>query len=142
MYKSRTRPILTEQVRLCAVFPKENWLSSSLNQIQGWTTVRESYSRALEQGPLMSLPFSHDSTEWRPWLAVLLAAAEHRALLLQQLHVDLLVQHRLRARAVPHPHPGGNCIKIGLPGKLILGDYFQVNRTSRGLSDKIKIGLL
>ena len=27
--------------------------------------------------------------------------------------------------------PGGNCIKIGLPGKLILGDYFQENRTSR-----------
>ena len=30
----------------------ENWLGSSLNQIQGWTAVRESYSRALEQGPL------------------------------------------------------------------------------------------
>ena len=27
---------------------------------------------------------------------------------------------------------GGNCMKIGLPGKLILGDYFQENRTSRG----------
>ena len=27
--------------------------------------------------------------------------------------------------------PGGNCIKIGLPGKSILGDYFQENRTSR-----------
>ena len=27
--------------------------------------------------------------------------------------------------------PGGNCIKIGLPGKLILRDYFQENRTSR-----------
>ena len=26
---------------------------------------------------------------------------------------------------------GGNCIKIGLPGKLILRDYFQENRTSR-----------
>ena len=24
--------------------------------------------------------------------------------------------------------PGGNCIKIGLPGKLILRDYFQENR--------------
>ena len=30
----------------------ENWLGSSLNQKQGWTTVRESYSHALEQGPL------------------------------------------------------------------------------------------
>ena len=26
---------------------------------------------------------------------------------------------------------GGNCIKIGLPGKSILKDYFQENRTSR-----------
>ena len=26
---------------------------------------------------------------------------------------------------------GGNCIKIGLPGKLILRDYFLENRTSR-----------
>ena len=31
----------------------ENWLGSSLNQIHGWTTVRESYCRALEQGPLL-----------------------------------------------------------------------------------------
>ena len=38
--------------RLCAVWPTENWLGSSLNPIQGWTTVRESNSRALEQGPL------------------------------------------------------------------------------------------
>ena len=30
---------MTEQVRLCAVWPAENWLGSSLNQIQGWTTV-------------------------------------------------------------------------------------------------------
>ena len=43
---------MMEQVRLCAVWPMENWLGLSLNQIQGWTTVRESYSRALEQGPL------------------------------------------------------------------------------------------
>ena len=27
--------------------------------------------------------------------------------------------------------PGGSCIKIGLPGKSILEDYFQENRTSR-----------
>ena len=26
---------------------------------------------------------------------------------------------------------GGNCIKISLPGKSILGDYFQENRTSQ-----------
>ena len=30
-----------------------------------------------------------------------------------------------------HWRPGGNCIKIGLPGKLILRDCFQVNMTSR-----------
>ena len=36
-----------EQVILCAV-----WLGSSLNQIQGLTTGRESYSRAFELGPL------------------------------------------------------------------------------------------
>ena len=28
-------------------------------------------------------------------------------------------------------HPGGNCIKMGLPRQSILGDYFQENRTSR-----------
>ena len=44
---------MMEQVRLCAVWPLENWLGSSLNQIQGWTTVQEPYSRALEQGPLV-----------------------------------------------------------------------------------------
>ena len=43
---------MTEQVRLCAVWPMENWLVYSLNQIQCWTTVRESYSRPLERGPL------------------------------------------------------------------------------------------
>ena len=43
---------MMEQVRLCAVLPVETWLGSSLTQIQGWTTVRESYSGALEQGTL------------------------------------------------------------------------------------------
>ena len=36
-----------------AAWSMENLLCSSLNQIQGWTTVQESYSRALEQGPLV-----------------------------------------------------------------------------------------
>ena len=31
----------------------EDLLGSSLKQMQGWTTVRQSYSRALEQGPLL-----------------------------------------------------------------------------------------
>ena len=41
---------MMEQVRLCAVWPMENWLGFSLNHIQGWTIVREFYSRVLEQG--------------------------------------------------------------------------------------------
>ena len=44
---------ILEQVRLSAVWPIENWIGSSLNKIQGWTDVRESYSRALEKGPLL-----------------------------------------------------------------------------------------
>ena len=49
---------MMEQVRrLCDAWPLENWLGSSLNQIQRWTTVRESYSRALEQGSLPSFSF-------------------------------------------------------------------------------------
>ena len=43
---------MMEQVILLAVRPMENWLGSSLNQIQGWTTVQEPYSRALGQGSL------------------------------------------------------------------------------------------
>ena len=38
---------MMEQVRLCSVWPMENWLGSPLNQIQDWTTVRESYFRAI-----------------------------------------------------------------------------------------------
>ena len=50
---------MMEQVRLCAVLSMENWLSFSLNQIEGWTRVQESYSSALEQGPLeTALAFS------------------------------------------------------------------------------------
>ena len=73
-----------------------------------------------------------------------------------QPHVQLRRHHeRLRYRhqrrlALPHevvlrddlrpvrerlprfqPRPGANCIKIGLPGKSILGYYFQENMTSR-----------
>ena len=46
-----------EQVRLFAVWPMENWLGSSLNQMQGWSTVRESYFRALEAN-------TSDPREW------------------------------------------------------------------------------
>ena len=30
---------MMEQVRLCAVRPTENWIGSSMNHIQGWTTA-------------------------------------------------------------------------------------------------------
>ena len=55
---------MMKQVRLCAVWPMEDWFGSLLNQIQGWTTVRESHSRALEQGPLVnSETFNYPSTK-------------------------------------------------------------------------------
>ena len=46
---------MMEQVRLCDVWPIENWLGSSLNQIQGWNSFWQSYSRALEQRPLLQM---------------------------------------------------------------------------------------
>ena len=55
---------MMEQARLCAVWPIENWLGSSLNRIQGLNFVRESYSRALEQG---SLPAIWRSSPAPPW---------------------------------------------------------------------------
>ena len=53
-----------EQVRLCAVWAMENWLGSSFNQIQGRTTVLESYSCALEQGPL-AVVWDWEAKLWR-----------------------------------------------------------------------------
>ena len=44
-----------EHFRLSAIWPTDNRLGTSLNQILGWTTVRELYSRALEQGPLVAV---------------------------------------------------------------------------------------
>ena len=35
------------------------------------------------------------------------------------------------AMALPMSMPGDNCIKLGLPGKSILGDYLQENMTSQ-----------
>ena len=40
-------------------------------------------------------------------------------------------QNDSRAKPALEPSTGGNCITIGLPGKLILGYYFQENWTSR-----------
>ena len=42
-----------------------------------------------------------------------------------------LDEAQLRVADVGRAHPGDNCLKIGLPGKSILGYYFQENRTSR-----------
>ena len=52
---------------------------------------------------------------------------------------DVGMQRHDRGRLLPgrvhaglqQRRTGTTCIKIGLPGKLILGDYFQENRTSR-----------
>ena len=53
-------------------------------------------------------------------------------LLLQLLLLLLLMLLQLEAGCrLSLARPGGNCIKRGLPGKSILGDYFQENRTSR-----------
>ena len=46
------------------------------------------------------------------------------------------VPARLQPQTLLRPHPGTNCIKIALPGKSILGDYFQENVTSRRPSGK------
>ena len=47
---------MMEQVRLCAVWPAENWIGSSINHLQGRMTVLESYCHALEKGCLTSTP--------------------------------------------------------------------------------------
>ena len=43
---------MMEQVRLFTVCPMEKWLGSLMNHVQGWTTVRDFYSHALELGSL------------------------------------------------------------------------------------------
>ena len=43
---------MMKQVRLCAVWPTENWLGSSRNHIQGWRTVWECWRHAFERGGL------------------------------------------------------------------------------------------
>ena len=69
-------------------------------------------------------------------------ASHHLPLLFQIAHLDeidvrvsalsmvydLLMRFGLQAFV---SNAGMNCIKIGLPGKSILGDYFRENRTSR-----------
>ena len=43
---------MTEQVRLCAVWPTENWLGFCMNHLQGWMNVWECCRPALEKGCL------------------------------------------------------------------------------------------
>ena len=45
-----------------------------------------------------------------------------------------------RHKSLRRCRPGGNCRKIGLPGKSILVDYFQENRTSRRPFLLLRIG--
>ena len=68
----------------------EYLLGSSLNQIQGWTTVQESYSRALEQRPLPSSLQSEEGLEVvEGELAGLLCAGQHAVGQLQLLLLQL-----------------------------------------------------
>ena len=47
-------------------------------------------------------------------------------------HLDRLLGRLVaKERPLELQEPGGNCIKIGLPGKSILRDYFLENRSSR-----------
>ena len=48
----------------------------------------------------------------------------------RRLHVGKVVLHIRLLEALDQKLPGGNYIEIGLPGKLILRDFFQENRTS------------
>ena len=52
-----------EQVRLCAVWPTENWLDSSMNHILGWKIVWICYCLALEK---RCLPLRW-IMKWRSW---------------------------------------------------------------------------
>ena len=45
---------MMEQVRLCAVWPRENWLGSSMNQKQAWMTIWECCRHVLEKRCLLS----------------------------------------------------------------------------------------
>ena len=56
IFRQSSNPVfgfsMMEQVRLCAVWPTEKWLGSSMIHIQGWKTVWICYCHALEQGCL------------------------------------------------------------------------------------------
>ena len=56
IFRQSSNPVcgssIMEQVRLCTVWPMDNWLGSSMNHIQGWMTVWESCCHASEKGCL------------------------------------------------------------------------------------------
>ena len=92
---------MMEQVGLCAVWTKENWLNSFLNQIQDWTTVRLSYFCASEQVPLP--PQEAVTAKW-PCNNVHFLCA--RSLSLRKGRegkgLGLVLQHSLRSVDPPH----------------------------------------
>ena len=57
IFRQSSNPIsgfsMMEQVRLCAVWPMENWLGSSMNHIQGWITVGICYWHASQNRSLV-----------------------------------------------------------------------------------------
>ena len=61
-----------KQVRRCAVWPTENWRGSSINHIQVWMIVWESYCYALEKGCLLTShacpPLPWDQENLRRWM--------------------------------------------------------------------------
>ena len=56
IFRQSSNPVsgfsMMEQVRLCAVWPTENWLGSSMNHIQGWNTVWICYWHARQNRSL------------------------------------------------------------------------------------------
>ena len=126
-----------EQIR-----PMNNWLGSSLKRIQGWTINWESYTRALEQGPLFpslhcpSRDFylgngkvwtnirSRDANRGARDCELLLAPTP---LLSLSTFLDKIIALSSMCKT-SNLFAGGYCIKIGFSGALILSAYFQDNR--------------
>ena len=110
IFRQSSNPVcgfsMMEQVRLCAVNPLENWLGSSMNHIQGSTTVRESYSPALEQvhllAPLLSLlpcfrsPRADCAIKPSPWWSMSIFAMPSEIRQCKQSPKTLFTNYRTR----------------------------------------------
>ena len=95
---------MMELVRICAVWPTE-MLGSSLNQILGWTTVRKSYSRALEQGPLLVVrKFVPVVSFFRLTADVARVTVRRNWLCEQQTHDGQMHTTKSMTGAMPHSH--------------------------------------